>query len=131
MPDFDYWFENIVSTCDLIASPSALTQAWINKDKSITSAYDLDELLEQLLGDLHLEEHIRLFEDALRKAGAFDAIEAFTRALLEVKSTARSGLHEWKPEEVLTSPAWEALQQKARIIIQLPAAKPYTRGLTA
>jgi hypothetical protein len=59
--------QNIVATADLIASPNALRQAWVQGDKTITSAYDFGELAEQILGDLDLEEQTKRFSNELEK----------------------------------------------------------------
>lgn len=51
---FEYWLKNIASYSNLIDDPNALRKVWIDGAMDITSAYSVDELLEQLLGDLHL-----------------------------------------------------------------------------
>ena len=51
MFDFNYWFDGIVSTCELIVSKDAFRRAWILGDRSITSIHDYVELFEQLMGD--------------------------------------------------------------------------------
>jgi len=126
MSDFDYWFENIVSEADLISSPNALTKAWIQKDKDVTSAYDIDELLEQLLGDLRLHEHLRRFDQDLCRIGAVEAVAAFAQALLDLEKIIKSDLRLKKPENLLISSQWEGLVRLAKCITQLPAARIYT-----
>ena len=73
MGDFEYWFDNVVGASNLIASEDALARAWIQKDETITSAHDPDEFLEQLLGDLNLEENVQRFDEKLRLLSAFEA----------------------------------------------------------
>ena len=129
MPYFDYWFHNIVSAAGLISSPDSLTRAWIQKDKSVTSAYDIDELLEQLIGDLRLHETIDAFADGLRHMGALDAVGAFAKALLELEETLSRDSCLRSPENLLASPAWAGIVTLARRITELPAARTYTASL--
>jgi hypothetical protein len=103
---FDYWFESIVSTANLIASQYALTQAWVHGDKSITSAYDFDEMSEQLLGDPPLPEIIPLFGNQLRRINALEPIDAFAQQLLDLREIVGSDPHLQDPQSLLTSPAW-------------------------
>jgi hypothetical protein len=130
MIDFDSWFENIVSTANLIASPHALNQVWIQGDKNVTSAYDFNELLEQLLGDLHLQEETHRFHHQLRQIDAFEPITEFAQQLLGLERLVSNDLRLQDPQNLLTSPGWVQLKNLAQNITQLPAAKVYTKERT-
>jgi hypothetical protein len=121
--DFKYWFDNILATANLIASEEALSRAWTQGDRTVTSAYDPDELLEQLLGDLHLREQVQIFEKTLRQMGASEIIASFTAALVELERGIRSQPSLENPEKLLASPVWADLRTAAKRVIQLPAAK--------
>jgi hypothetical protein len=66
---FEYWFDNVIAASDLIASNDALAGTWIQKDEALMSAHDPDELMEQLLGDMNLEENVQRFDEKLRAVG--------------------------------------------------------------
>jgi hypothetical protein len=121
--DFRYWFDNIVAAANLIASDDALRRAWAQGDKTITSAYDPDELLEQLLGDLHLREHVQMFEDGLRQMGAYEIVAAFNAAAVDVEGMIRREPGFEDPERLLTSPVWAELRTAAKRVIQSPAER--------
>src|SRR5260370_31864969 len=85
MIDFNSWFANAVATSELIASSDALRKASVQRDKTITSAYDFSELTEQVLGDLDLEEQIKRFSNELEKRNALAAFSVFSRAFQNVE----------------------------------------------
>ena len=72
MLDFQTFFWNIVSVSDLIASDEALRRAWIEGEHSITSAFNYDELAQQVLDDQNVEAKIRRFSTQLEHIGASD-----------------------------------------------------------
>lgn len=125
MIDFNNWFRQIVTTCDLIASKDAFTRTWILGDHSITSIHYYDELFEQLIGDLHLEECLQQFESTLREVGAFEALSSFYAALrlLDERIETRSDLQD--PKLLLSSVEWATFQTAAKQVLALPAAQPY------
>ena len=122
---FEYWLTGIVSTCELIASKDAFYRTLILGDHSITSIHYYDELLEQLIGDLHLEECIGLYEGTLRKDEAFDAVSGFAAALrlLDQSVATHSDLREAKV--FLASEEWAAFQNAAKQVLALPVAQSY------
>jgi hypothetical protein len=125
---FKYWFDGIVGTCELIASTDAFARAWLKQDTSITSIHYYDELMEQLLGDLHLIEHRARFEAALKRIDALDTISAFSNSLLALQRsvTARAELRD--PRVLLASQEWADLQSTALSVISAPAATTYRTG---
>lgn len=124
---FDYWIKSIASSAKLIADPTALSRAWINGETGITSAYSADELLEQLLGDLRLQEHTRLFEQRLRVVGALDEVSEFAEALVGLEKALKNDSRLGRPESLLASHVWRTLQATARRIARLPAVKDLTQ----
>jgi hypothetical protein len=125
---FKYWFEGIVGTCELIVSTDAFGRKWLGHEAGITSIYCYDELMEQLLGDLHLEEHVALFANELGEWNAFDAVGAFARAALILHKTVDDDPELQSPEALLASQEWAAFQAAARPVIELPVAKGYRSG---
>jgi hypothetical protein len=121
--DFRYWFDNVVGSSQLIASEGALRRKWVQKETGITSAYDPDELFEQLLGDLRLKDEVQRFKDDLIQLGAFDALNALTSALIEAEGLVRGDARFADPQTLLTSPEWAAVRHAAGGVIRLPAAK--------
>jgi hypothetical protein len=121
---FGYWIANIVSSSKLIADSDALGGVWINGETGITSAYSVDELLEQLLGDLRLQEHIQQFEVRLRRIGALEEVATFAQLLVEaIKKDSRLE----SPENPMASESWKNLQKAANRVIQVPVAKSIMR----
>ena len=104
MVDFKYWFDNILATAKLMASETDLRRAWTQGDDTITSAYDPNELLEQLLGDLRVAEHVQMFEHDLQERGAYESVATFARAVMDVESAIRSEPSLENPESLLASP---------------------------
>jgi hypothetical protein len=129
MIDFNNWFANIVSSSNLIASPDAVRKAWVQGDKTITSAYDFSELAEQVLGDLDLEEQIKCFSNELEKRNALAAFSAFSRAFQNVDQSTRENPMLREPSILLKSDGWVSLRDAARTIIDLPSAAPYRKQL--
>jgi hypothetical protein len=123
--DFNNWITNIIATCDLIASPDALRKAWVQRDETITSAYDFNELAEQVLGDLALEEQIKRFSNELENKNALAALSAFSRAFRNVDQSTRENPALRDPSTLLNSDAWFSLRDTARSILDLPSAAPY------
>lgn len=122
MVDFEYWFEGVVATCQLISSPTEFERVWIFGDSSITSIHYPDELFEQMLGDLNLEECHRHFADKLREMGAFDAVAEFTSILVDLETTIRSKPTLEDSRTLLTSQEWSVLQSAAKRVADLPCA---------
>ena len=52
MIPFDTWMPQMVGYAKLITASADLRRAWIDRDPSITSAMDFDELFEQVFDDL-------------------------------------------------------------------------------
>ena len=127
MSYFNRWFENVVSSSRLIADSDVLSRVWIKGEKGITSMFSVDELLEQLLGDLHIEENVPLFENDLKSCGAFEAFQAFTKELVALEIAIRSDPQLGIPKNLLSSPRWEAVRLAAERIRELPT-KPLTRN---
>jgi hypothetical protein len=119
---FDYWIANIVSSSKLIADPDALGRVWIHGETGITSAYSVGELLEQLLGDLRLQEHVHQFEDSLRRVGALEVIGAFAQASVDLEKAIEKHSSLERPENLMVSTHWKNLQIAAKRVIQLPVA---------
>ncbi len=122
MVDFTYWFEGIVGACELISSPNAFERAWVMGDASTTSIHYPDEFFEQLLGDLHLEECLKHFEDRLRKVDALEVIANFANVLVDLERTIRNNPALNTPKTLLASPEWSILQGAARRVVNLPSA---------
>jgi hypothetical protein len=123
--DFNNWFKNAVATSELIASPDALMRAWVQRDETITSAYDFSELAEQALGDLDLEEQVKRFSNELENKNALAPFLAFSRALQNVDQSTKEYPTLRDPSALLNSDAWLSLRGAARTIIELPSAAPY------
>ena len=77
--DFEYWFENVVGYCEFVVSQLP-NRVWVHGEKGLTSAYDVDEFLEQALGDRDLENLIAAFADTLRSRGVYEAFLRFCSA---------------------------------------------------
>lgn len=116
--DFKYWFDNILAAAKLIASETDLRRAWIQGDAAITSAYDPNELLEHLLGDLRVAEHVQMFGDNLREKGAYESVATFAGAVLDVESAIRSEPSLENPENLLVSPVWTKLRGAAKSVLE-------------
>jgi len=119
---WDYWFDGIISTCRLIADKDVFRRVWILGDFTITSIHYYDELLEQLLGDLHLATSLQRFEKRLSDVGALDAVREFARALheLDTRVTCTPALQE--PCTLLDSREWRHFQLSAKRVADLPIA---------
>jgi hypothetical protein len=126
--DFNNWFANVVASCDLIASPGALKKAWVQGDKTITSAYDFSELAEQVLGDLDLVEQIKRFPNELETRNGLAAFSALSRAFQNVEQSTKGNPALRDPSALLNSDEWRTLRDAARTIIDLPSAAPYRKG---
>jgi hypothetical protein len=81
----------------------AFARVWLHGDKTITSIHTFAELVEQLMGDLHLEECILRFADTLRHLGVFDSLADFARVLGELEQSARRDPTLHNPERLLRS----------------------------
>ena len=125
---FNYWLDGIVGTSELIASTDGFRRAWLQGDTSITSIHYYDELMEQLLGDLHLKENTVQFASALKRLDAFDAVSAFAHAVLSLERTVQENTDLHDHETLLASREWASLQAAATRVIELPAAKTYRTG---
>jgi len=77
MVDFEYWFDNVVSCCDLVLS-TVPDRVWIRGEKGLTSAYDPAEFFEQTLGDSDSQNLVRQFAYDLRTRGAYEAVLGFS-----------------------------------------------------
>jgi hypothetical protein len=120
---FDNWIDNVVSSSNLIADPDALRKVWIDHATGITSVYDPDELLEQLLSDLRVHERVHLFEERLRRAGSFEAFAALAQALVELEKAIADDPRLERPESLLGSQSWRNVQAAAIEIGRSPLAK--------
>ncbi|MFY9727737.1 MAG: hypothetical protein WB579_20390 [Bryobacteraceae bacterium] len=125
---FKYWFDGIVGTSEFIASPDAFRRAWLQRDTGITSIHYYDELIEQLLGDLRLEENAVRFSDVLKGLDVLDAVSAFTDAVLSVNQAVKQNTELQNQETLLASREWAKLQQAAMRVIESPAARAYRTG---
>lgn len=122
--NFEYWFTNIVSTCRLIAS-GAFWDVWVLGQRGITSVYSIDELFEQMMGDLHLEESIRRFRHTLEEAGALNAVMTFAERLSGIEVARKECLELEDPKLLLASQGWRTLQAIATTVVELPFAQGY------
>ena len=125
---FKYWLDGIIGTSELIASSDAFRRTWLEGETGITSIYCYDELLEQLLGDLRLGEHLVQFADALFKLGAVDAVTALWKALVSVKESVDEHRELQDQAVLLASEDWRNLQAAAMRVIELPSFKPHGTG---
>jgi len=114
MVSFEYWFENILATCELIASRDTFKTVWVLGDKTITSIHYPSELFEQLLGDLRLEEGVEFYKDKLRELDQFEAVAAFASALLNLE---RNYQNNPDAEKLLASQEWATCQLTAGRVI--------------
>jgi hypothetical protein len=130
MVDFNYWFEGVVGTCELISSPSVFERVWVFGDTGITSIHYADELFEQLLGDLHLQECLQHFADQLREMGAWEEIGNFASALVDLERIVRSNPALDDPRTLLASQGWSLLQTAARRVVDLPSLASRKRRLS-
>jgi len=123
MITFENWFANIASTADLIASKDALWRAWVEGDRTITSAHDYGELAQQVLDDLDLEQLTKHFSSELRNIHALETLVAFSRAFLGVDRSLEKNpiLHD--PSELLKSSEWGSLMEAAQRIVELPSPR--------
>ena len=112
---FNYRFDGVIGACELIASTDAFWRAWIEHDTSITSTHCYDELMEQLLGDLHLIEHRVRFDVTLKSIDASDAISALSSALVTLEGSVNERAELRDPGALLASQEWAALPSHQRL----------------
>jgi len=123
--DFDYWFDGIVGTCNLIADNEAFRRAWLLEDQTITSIHYYDEMFEQLVGDLHLEESIVRFANILSASGSLETVQAFATALHELDGRIECNEELQNPRALLGSREWRSFQLAAKRVLDLPIAQKY------
>jgi hypothetical protein len=125
---FKYWLDGVVGTCELIASQDAFRRTWLAGETSVTSIHYFDELLEQMLGDLRLEENAAGFAEALRELGVLDAVSAFCDALVSIKQSVDKHTELQDQVVLLSSECWRTLQAAAIRVIEQPSLKAYRSG---
>lgn len=113
MSYFDYWMENVRSTSKLIADPTVFKRVWVQREPNVTSVLNVDELLEQLLGDLQLEENVTRFANELRAHGVFEPFSSLTKALVDLEKAILLDPQLRNPEKLLSSQSWETLKLAA------------------
>jgi hypothetical protein len=121
---WDYWFDGIIGTCRLIADRDVFKRVWILGDFTITSIHYYDELLEQLLGDLHLDTSLQRFEKRLSDVGALEAVQEFARALHELDACVSGAPELQDARTLLDSREWRDFQLTAKRVTDLPIARP-------
>ena len=117
---FDSWFTEIVSYWDFVTS-TAPVRVWVEGQKGITSCYDPYEFLEQVLGDLDLDNLIPIHANSLRSIGAYDAAVNFHRVLVQLEQ--KIG-RDAKGSDVLRSAEWEAVRQVAEDALSVCNCRP-------
>jgi hypothetical protein len=127
MLDFQTFFSNIVSVSDLIASDDALKRAWVEGENSITSAFNYDELAQQVLDDQKVETEMCRFSKELEHIGALAAVASFASAFREVDKVVEKNPRLRDAKELLRSEEWASLRKAATSIIELPGAAPFRR----
>jgi hypothetical protein len=130
MVDFEYWFDGIIGTCELIADRDVFEHVWVFGDKTVTSIHYPDELFEQLLGDLNVEENVEYFRDRLKQMGVFEAVVKFTAALLEVEKANKIHPDLRDPKSFLRSDEWARVKLAAQQLIDLPTVTPFRNRKT-
>ncbi len=121
MINFDYLLSNIVSTSRLIASQDALWRAWIERDCTISSAYDAQELIEQLLGDLDLKGNAALYPEEFSKIGIKALVDEFVSALELIENKLQTDARFRDPGFLLQSEPWNDLRRVAKQLQDTPA----------
>lgn len=119
MVDFDYWWDNLTAAAQLISSEDALKRKWVQGESGITSAYSPIELLEQLLGDLHLEDCVARFHAELEQRGAVVPLEHLTRALLVLEEKVKDNPGLPDPLGLLSSPEWRDVRDAGRSLTSI------------
>jgi hypothetical protein len=127
MLDFQTFFGSIVSVSDLIASEGALKKAWIEGDESITSAFNYDELAQQVLDDQNVEVETHRFSKELDDAAALAVVRSFVAAFQDVDKAVRQNSRLQSPKELLQSEEWGVLRRAACSVIELPSAAAFRR----
>jgi hypothetical protein len=125
---FDYWFDGIVGTSELIADDEALRRTWVSGDHSITSIHYYDELFEQLAGDLHLDESLTKYADVLKGFDALDDLQRFATALHTLDAQIEANPDLQNPAMLLGSSEWKNFQVAAKRVLNLPIVKRFRRN---
>ncbi len=125
MFDFDYWFASLIGTCEIIVNKDALRRAWLLDDRSKTSIYSYDELFEQLAGDLHIDECIKLFKICLQQVNALEVVTALAQALHKLNNCVETNTKLQNPNILLSSAEWASFQDASQRVLQLPVAQSY------
>ena len=114
MIPFDTWIRQIVGYADLITASADLRRAWIDRDPSITSAMDFDELFEQVFDDLDSDAFdtkliAYIPEDPEARAALSEFLEALRRTnqVLEQQPNLRDAL------ALLSSAEWRLVKEAA------------------
>src|SRR5690349_16155108 len=103
MVDFEYWFDGIVSTCELIARESVFREVWIDGDHTITSIHDYGELYVQVTDDLFLDGNLQAFASRIGQEGAV-VVAAFSQALKTLDQNIEDNQELNDPAALLASP---------------------------
>jgi hypothetical protein len=125
MVDFEYWFNGIVGTCELIANEDVLRKVWIGGDRSITSIHYYDELYVQLTDDLFLDGNLREFASTIGDVGTIETLATFSQALNILDQSIKANQELNDPATLLSSPQWATFREGAKKVIALPYAQPY------
>lgn len=127
MIDFEVWFCQIVTTCELIASEDALPRTWVGEERTITSVIDFGELYEQIFGDLDSDACLIKFASTM-DADARAAVERFLNLVKNLDSLVEGQPDLKDPARLLASAGWREIREAARSIIELPAARKCRSG---
>ena len=128
MVDFDYWFDGIVGTCELIASESAFRKVWIDGDHTIASIHGYAELYAQLTEDLCLDRNLREFASTTGDEPTIRTVGCISQALKILEESIEVNRELNDPATLLFSPQWATFRECARQVIALPRAQPYRNG---
>lgn len=108
------WLPQIVGYCEMIAAETTLRRVWIERDASISSVVNFDELYEQIFDDLDsdaVEQQLQVVlaeQEDLRTA-----LRTFLASLRRI-----DGQRTQRPElsdssVLLSSPEWREVKQAA------------------
>jgi hypothetical protein len=127
MIEFEAWFCQIVTTCELVASEDALWRTWVGGERTITSIIDFGELYEQVFGDLDAETCSTRFTSMTdNETGA--TIQRFLNLVTRVDSLVQSQPDLKEPATLLASISWRDVREAARAVIELPSTQKCRSG---
>jgi len=127
MIDFETWFSQIVTTCELVASEDALPRTWVGGERSVTSIIDFGELYEQVFGDLDSEACLAKFASAMGTQTRL-TVDTFLSSIKKLDSVAGNDPDLNKPAKLLASVAWREVKEAAMAVIEMPTARKYRSG---